>query len=285
MDSKKVHWKTKWLIPNTGITLTGYSKSAYRTGFYLPELNIMLDGGPQNFNSPSHVFLTHTHMDHIANLPLTMIDCTDLKVYGPEEAERFFKRYIRAFLELNSCQTLPDEQYYEYFPVSQEAGRIEGPFCFKNRHFAAIEVFKCYHTVPTVGYGLIETKQKLKEEYKGMNGSEIGKLRKEGTCVTREENIPLIAYLCDTDNRALGCNPSLFTYKAIIVECTFLYEEHANETKERQHLHWQDLKPYVLEHPEIQFILMHFSQRYSDAEVQAFFDEQTDVPGNVKPWV
>jgi hypothetical protein len=39
------HWKQKWSIPNTPWTITGYSRAAYRTGFYIPELDIMLDAG------------------------------------------------------------------------------------------------------------------------------------------------------------------------------------------------------------------------------------------------
>lgn len=51
----------------------------------------MLDSGPQLHKRPDHIFVTHTHGDHIANLPFTLID-SDLerdrvKVYAPKASE------------------------------------------------------------------------------------------------------------------------------------------------------------------------------------------------------
>lgn len=45
---------------------------------------------------------------------------------------------------------------------------------------AKIAVFDCNHTVPCVGYGLSELRQKLKPEYGNLSGSEIGTLKKKG---------------------------------------------------------------------------------------------------------
>ena len=65
LQYKHIFWHKKWLIPNTpSWRIHGFSRSAYRTGFYIPELNIMLDAGPQNFNNPDNIFITHSHLDH-----------------------------------------------------------------------------------------------------------------------------------------------------------------------------------------------------------------------------
>jgi len=52
----------------------------------------MLDGGPQSFKKPAHIFITHCHGDHIAELPFTMIqdvegDDSKINLYCPEEAK------------------------------------------------------------------------------------------------------------------------------------------------------------------------------------------------------
>ena len=39
-----------------------------RVGFYIPELNIMLDAGPTSSKNPDHVFITHNHVDHVAGV-------------------------------------------------------------------------------------------------------------------------------------------------------------------------------------------------------------------------
>lgn len=45
MEARTAHWNQKWRLPGTQWTMTGYSRAAYRTGFYIPELDIMLDAG------------------------------------------------------------------------------------------------------------------------------------------------------------------------------------------------------------------------------------------------
>lgn len=49
---KNIHWRKSWAIPGTPWTIRGYSRSAYRTGFFVPDLDLMLDAGPQNFSKP-----------------------------------------------------------------------------------------------------------------------------------------------------------------------------------------------------------------------------------------
>jgi len=49
-----------------GITITGYSKAADATYFYIPEWKTMLDVGGSNksFTGARNFFLTHSHLDH-----------------------------------------------------------------------------------------------------------------------------------------------------------------------------------------------------------------------------
>ena len=56
LDVKKVFWMKSMKVPGTPWTIRGYSRSAYRTGFYIKDLDIMLDAGPQNYNNPKHIF-------------------------------------------------------------------------------------------------------------------------------------------------------------------------------------------------------------------------------------
>lgn len=44
--------------------------------------------------------------------------------------------------------------------------------------------------------------------------------------------------------------------------------------KSKKHMHWNNLKPYIVAHPDITFVLGHFSTRYKPSEIRTFFDSQ-----------
>ena len=67
---------------------------------------------------------------------------------------------------------------------------------------------------------------------------------------------------------------NIFGYKHIIVECTILNEEEKESAYSHGHIYWGDLKTIVKNHPDNQFILIHFSTRYSDDEIIEFFNKE-----------
>ena len=145
-----------------------------------------------------------------------------------------------------------------------------------------IEVFECDHSIPTVSYGLKEIKKKLKKEYLGLEGREIAQLKKDGVEITEMVVQNKLAYVCDTSIKVFDMNPTLLDYPTIMVECTFFEEDEITNAKKTQHIHWNDLKPIVCDHPEIEFMLFHFSQRYRDSEIDEFFKRE-DL-ANLKVW-
>ena len=284
MNIKHNFWKQKWTLPGIKWSITGYSRAAYRTGFYIRELDMMLDAGPQCFSKPSHIMITHTHGDHITNLPFTMIGPEEgthmFHIYAPAESEKYLRGYITSLFETNlsiDMNGAPD-QWYKFYPMMSNTN-FE---IIANNNPYKIEVFTCDHSVPTVSYGISTIKQKLKDEYKGIPGKELAQLRKSGTEITAKVTTPILAYLCDTNFKALEVNPTLFNYKIIITECTFLYQEHIQRSEKTKHIHWNDIKPYIESHPEITFVLIHFSLQYTDKEIYEFF-KQVNLP-NIKVW-
>jgi hypothetical protein len=83
------------------------------------------------------------------------------------------------------------------------------------------------------------------------------------------------------------------TYPVVFIECTFFHPDHKEAAAGSLHLHWSDLRPFVLEHRDTTFVLIHFSKRYADEEIHAFFDnerktqrekeEADDPPGEGEP--
>jgi ribonuclease Z len=275
-----------WRIPGTTWDITGYSRAAYRTGFYIKCLDLMIDAGPQKMGNPKTILITHCHGDHMANIPFTLIKKGDRgvnedysNVFVPSDAKEHLENYICAMFHANFNQKFP-LKVANWFPV-KEGYSID--YESKNQKIK-INVYKCFHDVPTVSYGLSSLKNRLKPEFQKLKGdsNSLKNLRKEGIVITEQIYEKAIVFVWDTKIEVFQ-NKEILEYPVVMVECTFFKEDELEVSKEKSHIHWNDLKPIVLEHPEIMFVLVHFSMRYKEQEIIDFFENE-DLR-NVKPWV
>jgi len=263
-------WKTCVISRTPPITITGYSKSTEKTFFHVPALKSMLDAGSCKRNcQPDFCFLTHTHDDHVKGLPYICTKEGGVTIYCPEEAVPFLENYVRSQMCLNFCTNL-DPSTFQWKLVGVRGG---DQFYFgKNNH--RVTVVECIHGIPCVGFCFDEKRKRLKEEYKGLTGTQLGVLRKEGKQLQEDWYKPLFVYLGDTHIDVFKKNNMLTTYPIIIVECTFLYDdpEVVARANANGHIHWNDLKNVILENPQVTFVLIHFSLRYSEKNIFEFFD-------------
>jgi len=291
MEVREMFWKTEYKLPGTPWTMSGYSRSAYRTGFFLQGLNIMLDGGPQCFKKIDHIFITHSHGDHIAELPFSMIqdipnEESKITLYCPAEAETELRKYI---MQLHNTNSLKDTSavtasYYNLVPIAQEhtIRRI-----YINKQLMELETVGADHSVPTVIYGFSVVKDKLDPKYVGLTGKEIGALRRTGEKVTIEFVDKKFCYVLDTSIETIKTNPQFLTYPVVIIECSFLLDDECDLATQKKHIHWNHLRPYVESNPATLFILTHFSLRYRDQEIKDFFDKVKTETGitNIHVWL
>lgn len=266
-------------IKDTQLTLKGFSIAALRTNFYIPELGIMFDAGLSGNMDADYILVTHCHSDHTANIPFhtlkpNYIDGTTKKIqiYSPPESCSNVDKYITQ-LFLLSCQVekeddLPGKKTYDMNNATEGLHQI-----IVNKRPHTMEVIKCSHAVPCVGYGLIETRSKLKAEYQSKSKDEIRDLAKQKVQITENLQIPYFLYLGDTDYTVLS-NKAIEKYKTIMIECTFLVDDDLEQAGLTQHMHWSQLKPYVLSHAETTFILYHFSLRYKKSQINSFFETE-----------
>jgi len=286
MEPRNVFWKKELIIKGTSWTISGYSRAAFRTGFFIKGLNCMLDAGPQLHKNPESVFITHTHGDHIANLPFTMIrdiETTDnIKLYAPIESQKYLDQYIAALFNVNSLsdQSMSVSQSYDFIGIlpTYAVRRLK-----LNGTDIQLDTCAADHTIPTVVYGFSQVKKKLDDQYKGLSGKEIVEIKKTGIDVMKETIEPKFSYVLDTSIEVFKMHPFLLNYPVIIVECTFILDDELNNAVVTKHIHWQQLKPYVLANPKTIFILVHFSLRYKDEEIKEFFDK--DKLKNVELWL
>lgn len=282
----ELYWSgPAWNIPGTPWDIVGYSRACYRTGFYIHHLDLMIDAGPQKTGNPKTILITHCHADHIASIPFTLINPEGEKsspsdVFIHEKSKGSLQTYVNAMFSANySCEFKGNMA--NYIPVK---GSDVFDYVANNTKIR-IEVFACTHDVPTVAYGISTKKQHLKEEYfelKG-NGKALVELKKKGIEITETTYEPNIVFVWDTTINVFKANPGILKYNVIMIECSFLYDDDYEQSLAKKHIHWKSLKPYVVNNPQITFVLIHFSLRYTEPEIASFFKNEGLV--NVKPWL
>jgi ribonuclease Z len=290
MEARKIFWKKSYMIKKSPQwTISGYSRSAFRTGFFVNGLNVMLDAGPQCFKKPEHIFITHSHADHIANLPFTLIGDPDgdhvFNIYGPREAEEKLKKYISSMFEANAlCDDIPVSEWFNFHSLSSNMDPLD---VTANKNALKVEIIKCDHGIPTLSYGFGLVKKKLDPIHKGKTGKEIGLLRKSGVDVTVKVIDKIFCFVCDTSIDVFKDNPCILDYSTVFIECTFIKDGEEEAATSKKHIHWNQLKPFVVAHPDITFVLFHFSLKYRDEEIKEIMDEKfaIDCIKNVELWL
>jgi len=273
--------KRKFKFPVGGMTIIGHSRSAEMTGFFIPETGWALDVGTSfGAHQVYHAFITHGHLDHsimIIEIIPFVGSHRNLVVWCDEKIQKYVANYIETSQMLNDSLDVPHKRPYSLRQVTiGETYDIPGKVKY------TVTPVRCDHTVPSVGYCFDEKREKLKKDYSHMTGYEIAKLRTSGVNVTETVLIPLFVFMGDTTTEVYKNYPQVFHYPVILTECTFI-DGTIEEAKSKGHTTWEILKPIVLAHPTITFILIHFSMRYSNEDILNFFKSE-NLP-NVLPWV
>ena len=251
--------------------LTGYSWAALRTNFYVGRLSF--DAGLSSNKVSDYIFVTHGHSDHTASLYFHTLQESHQIIYVPIEIEESIKIMLSATFNVSNYDIQFDPNAVSYTVVGVRPGDV-----LEIKHNGIkhnVHVYENYHTVPCRSYGVQEIKRTLKSEYKiyveEHRAKELGELRKAGIQLEEFVSIPRFVYVGDTNEDVFTMNPELFDYADIIVECTFLEDEDIEQADKTKHCHWSRLKHIIRSHPDNNFILYHFSCRYTVQEIDSFF--------------
>lgn len=241
------------------LTIEGYSRAAVQSYWRIAEYRLGFDLGaqPWDFMGTPNWFITHTHLDHIAALPVYLARRRMMKmepptVYLPDSAVNATQHMLDCFCRLDRGK-LP----------AQLIGVKPGDEIDYSRELV-VTVHRTYHTIPSVGYLVWERRNKLKPEFSHLTGEEIRDLRLAGRAITDEIRIPSVAYLGDSAPRALDENPEFYEAKILIAEMTFIAKSHRTELIHKSgHMHLDD---FVQRRDRFQnelVIAAHFSTRYN----------------------
>jgi len=274
-------WKYSYPLPGTPLTIRGHSRGSEKSCFYIPEIKTFLDAGMEAYYNPDYIFVTHCHSDHSFQLPmiLTGLDRKGKdppRIHAPKESQHLFQNFLQTTYELRKGTT----RAKGHFRVT---GLSPGQEVDLNKEGYFVRVYDMHHNVPTRGYGVCQRRKKLNPLFLGMEGKDLKKLKDTGIDINIYPEYLHLAYVLDTNIDCFETSPGLLQYTNVMVECTFFMDEKEEVTD--HHIHWCQLKLIVRKNPDVNFILIHFSMRYTWEEIDAFFTKQKEEFPNIMAWM
>ncbi|MFO0900543.1 MAG: MBL fold metallo-hydrolase [Pirellulales bacterium] len=245
-------------LTHKGLTIEGYSRAAVQTYWRAPEFKLGFDLGaqPWSFMGTGTWFVSHTHLDHIAALPVYVARRRMMKmeppvIYLPEHAVEYCDRILKLFTRLDRgrmpCELKPLRPGDEV-ELSREL---------------VVTASATKHTVPSLGFVVWERRRKLRSEYITLTGDQIRDLRLSGVDVTEEKRIPRLAYLGDSAPEGLDACPAMYEAQILITELTFVSPKHRKDRIHKfGHMHLDDLVERRSRFQNELIIASHFSTRY-----------------------
>jgi ribonuclease Z len=257
-------------LVHKGLTLEGYSRAAVQTYWRVPELRLGFDLGaqPWAFMATPNWFVSHTHLDHVAALPVyvarrRMMKMEPPTIYLPAEAVDGVDRLLRAVQKLDRGA----------LPVNL-VGLEPGSETELSRELV-VSAFATRHTIPSLGFLVWERRKKLKPDYQHLSGEQIRDLRLGGTEVSAEIRLPRVAYLGDTAPVGLDAFPDIYRAEILILEMTFVSPaERAERIHKYGHTHLDDIIARADQFENDWIIASHFSTRMHPDQIHRIIEKR-----------
>lgn len=253
-------------LVHNDLTIEGYSRAAVQTYWRIPEMKLGFDLGaqPWEFMGTSTWFISHTHLDHVAAIPVyvarrRMMKMDPPTIYLPAVAVEQVQRVLHAFSRLDRGRlpcTLIGLSPGQEVELSREL---------------VVKACATSHTLPSLGYVVWERRRKLKPEYRSLSGEQIRDLRLAGEDVTYEQRLAKLAYLGDSTPQGLDQNPEMYEAEVLITELTFVAPGHRRQKIHKLgHIHLDDLVARADRFQNRLIIAAHFSTRYHARQIERF---------------
>ena len=167
------------------------------------KLGFDLGAHPWDFMGTPNWLISHCHLDHIAALPLyvarrRLMKMAPPRILLPEYAIGPVRNMLRSFENLDRGR-LPCEL------IGMEAGQE-----YELSRELVILALETKHRIPSLGYVVIQRRNKLKPEYTELTGEQIRDLKLAGEEITDEFRIPMVGFTGDTSPAGLDNNPLFY---------------------------------------------------------------------------
>lgn len=257
-----------------GFTLAGYSVAGEESVIIAPELDCVFDIGkcPREALAINHVLLSHGHMDHAAGLPYYFAQRDFQGIAGgvalvPADLAQPLRELMVAWGAVEG-----------HVPPHKFVGLRPGDDHEIRRGLVA-RAFGTRHLPGSLGFAVIDVRQKLKEQYLGLTGPQIVELKKCGVQITNRVEYPLVAFLGDTARANYSDLPHVAKAQVLLIECTFFDDEHISRARAGKHLHVVDLAEVLEGMENERILLVHVTRRTNMASARQILRKA--LPGRI----
>jgi ribonuclease Z len=253
-----------------GLPISGVSIAGHETWFHFPTLGLAFDLGraPTELVPVSNVFLTHAHLDHAAGLAYWCSQRRLARLPGgtawtdPSAVDAW-----RTILGLHArLEGVEYDAAVEPLPPGATV-----PL----RKDLEVSAFRVAHRIPTLGFVASERRHRLKAPWRGRAAEEIRAATAGGEEVSESWTRPLVATCGDTSAEVFElAPPEVFRAKVLLLECSFLEEEHRSRATGWGHLHLSEVAERADLFENEVLVLTHLTLRTGPAEIRRLVSQK-----------
>ncbi len=252
-------------------TIRGVSVGGVYTTLQVPELGVVLDAGLpiRQFAAADNIFVSHGHGDHVGSMAAL------LGIRGLLHTKKPPRVYLPAEILDTLREALAAMTRLQRYELAIDAVPMNPGDEAQLRADLWVRAFRTHHPVPSLGYLFFDRVEKLRPEFRSLEGAEIGRRRKAGDDLFEHEERLELAYATDTLIRVLDTAADIRRARVLVLECTFLDERKSLESSRAGcHIHLDELLERVSDFENEKIVLMHFSQIYAPREVHAILQSR-----------
>ncbi len=251
------------------LRIEGWSRAGDDNWFRVhpPGLALDVGRGALQLAGAQDVFLSHGHLDHALGLPYVLSQrslhrLVHTRVFCPAAIAEAMQAFINAAERLEGAR-------YRYDLIPLEPG--DGVAVSRTLR---VEAFATDHVVPSLGYHLWRSRRRLAPAFAGLPPAELITLREQGVDTSEVVEDLWLTYCGDTGPAIFEREPRLFRAKVLMLECTFLGEEHRDKGERFKHLHLGDIAHWADELQNEAIVLHHLSRRFRVEDLRAEVDRR-----------